>query len=499
MKNYSAVIPHRQAFACPGLRAAKPYAFLPALRTSAAGGLCALLLVSAGMVLAPAPARAASSADDEIRLLREQIELLSKKIDTLEKRQAMTDADEAAAARTTPKVTAGPAGIVVASADKAFSLKLGALVQTDARVFLDDGASNRDGFLLRRIRTPLTGTVSKIFSFNITPEYAGGSNTSSSASLVDAWFSATLTPAFGLKAGKFTLPVVLEPGGNRHFNEAPFINTLAPNRDIGIEAFGTLASGFVDYRLGLFNGASNNNQSFGGGSPGLDDGDFTTSGRLTVLPFKKSDGPLSKLALSLGGDFGNKRGTSAANGLTAIVSNGQQTILNWGSLLADGEHTHISPGLEWYTGTPFSLVAEFLWERQDLTNGSTFTKTVTNTGWRVSAGYVLTGEPAAKAGVTPAKPFNWENGTWGAFEVVARVSGFDMDDDLFTGAGSLSSSTNVTGAFAYGAGLNWYLNQNVRLLFSVEKTEYDGGGSASTLKGAQADELYLFTRLQLQF
>ncbi|AHF89020.1 porin [Opitutaceae bacterium TAV5] len=464
----------------------------------------AALLLAALASLTPLAAQTSSSASaDDIAALREQIRLLDQKIRILERNQELKDEAAAAAAAKpaapSPKVSLDGKGFVVTSPDKDFSLKIGALVQADARVFLDDGAPNRDGFLLRRIRTPLSGTVGKIYNFNITPEYAGGNSTTSSVTLVDAWLDARFSPLFGLKAGKYTLPVVLEPGSNRHFNESPFPNTLAPNRDLGIEAFGAFSEGLVSYRLGVFNGAPNNTQNFGGGTPWGEDGDFTTAGRLTVVPFSKSEGALSKLALSVGGSYGNERASTNGGGLTNIVSNGQQAVLSWGALRADGEHLRVSPGIEWYTGGPFSAAAEFIWERQDLTNGTTFNKSVTNTGWRVSAGYVLTGEEATKNGVTPKTPFNWENGTWGAFEIVGRLSGLDLDSKLFNGAGSLSDTNNITGAFSYGVGLNWYLTSNVRALFNVEQTEYDGGGASTAAVGARSDELYFFTRFQLQF
>ena len=199
-----------------------------------------------------------------------------------------------------------------------------------------------------------------------------------------------------------------------------------------------------------------------------------------------------------------------ASGLQNIVTNGQQTLLTYrattgAGVIANGEQIHITPSVEWYTGTPWSFVGEYAIEKQDYTRTTaaalpTNSFSGTNTAWRATVGYVLTGEEATKAGVTPAAPFNFASGNWGAFELVARVSGIDLADELFNPAGqggALSRTTNATGAFAYGAGINWYLNKNVRVLFNVEKTEFDGGGAGTG--GVAADELYLFTRFQLQF
>ena len=470
------------------------------------------------IALAPftAQAQPGSTSSDDVAALREQIRLLDQKLRVVERNIELKDEAAAAEAKKQPKVNAGPGGFGLTSADKSFDLRLKALAQFDARFFLDDGAANRNGFFLRRIRLPFTGTVSNV-DFNVTPELGANatSSTTSTVGLIDAWFNVKLAPAFNIKAGRFVSPVALEPGANRHFIESPFVNALLPNRDIGVEANGTVAEGFVDYRLGVFNGTRNNTQAF---SSDEADGDKTVAGRLTVLPLKKLDGPLSKLSFGLGASIGNQRGVSTAggaSGLQNIVTNGQQTLLTFGTastgtgVIANGEQVHISPSIEWYTGTPWSFVAEYAYEKQDYAGYSAGVYktdfTGASTAWRATVGYVLTGEEATKAGVTPASAFNLEAGTWGAFEIVGRVSGLDLAGELFDtnaqGGGNLSKATNATGAFAYGTGVNWYLNKNLRLLVNVEKTEFAGGGStaASNSSGSKSDELYVFSRLQLSF
>jgi len=469
----------------------------------------------------------ANTQDEEIQLLRQRIETLEQtvqrqsalidgKIATLEKRQVMADADAAADAKKLPVITAGDKGFAITSADKAYSLKLGALVQFDSRLFFDDGVANRNGFFLRRIRTPFSGTIGKIYDFNITPELGANAlaSTSSTVGLIDAWFSARLLPELNFKAGRFTSPIGLEPGANRHFIESPFVNTLLPNRDIGFEAFGTVAAGYVDYRVGVYNGTRDNTQAF---STDEADGDKKIAGRLTFAPLKSLNESIwSKLSIGFGAGVGNQRGVGAiggANGLQNIVTNGQQTLLSYrnattgNGVIANGRQVQFSPSIEWYPGNPWSFVAEYASEKQTYTRytGAVANNTfdATSTAWRATVGYVLTGEESTKTGVTPSAPFSIENGTWGAFELVGRVSGIDLGDELFytgaQGGGNLNRFTNATGAFAYGAGLNWYLNKNARLLFDAEKTEFKDGGSPAATGGTKADELYLFSRFQLNF
>lgn len=471
---------------------------LPRFKTRS---VLALALLTTGLTVVRADQR-----DEELQTLRDQIRQLDQKLKVIERKQELKDEDAAAKAKTTGSVTAGAGGFAITSADKAFDFKLKALAQFDGRFFFDDGAANRDAFLLRRTRLIFSGTVAGIYDFNITPELGGGTNNTTAVALWDAFFAARFSPYFGIRAGKFPSAVGLEPGSNRHFIELPFPNTLLPNRDLGIEVFGTVGGGLVEYRLGVFNGVANNTANFGGASSDYADGDKTVAGRLTVAPFKSLDGVISKLSFGIGASRGNEKGvasTNLSNGLSNITSNSQQAIFSYGAtLFANGMHTRVSPSIEWYTGTPFSFAAEYALEKQDIAvNAAGLTRSFENSAWRATAGWVLTGEEGAKAGVAPKSAFGKDG--WGAFEVVARVSGLDLDSKLFDsvandGAG-LNRVNNATGALAYGVGLNWYLNRNFRFLVNVEQTKFDDAKTPTAQIGAQDDELAVITRLQLSF
>ncbi|MBE2215144.1 MAG: porin [Opitutaceae bacterium] len=462
--------------------------------------------LASGALLAGISTAQAQTEADEIRALREQIAALDQKLRVLERKQELKEEEAAAAAKKQPVVSAGASGFGITAGDKSYDLKLRGLVQVDGRLFFDDGAPNRDSILLRRIRTSFTGTVASIYDFNITPEFGTGTNNTTSVSLWDAFFAARFSPEFGLKFGKFAPGVTLEPGNNRHFNESPFPNQLQTNRDLGLEAFG--AFGALDYRLGAFLGVANNTTNFGGASADLLDGDRTLSGRVSLSPFKGREGTLSKLSLGLGASHGNEIGTAGSNisnGLANISSNAQQQIFSYGAVLrANGTHLRVSPAFEWYTGTPFSVVGEYTWESQDISvNPAGLTRSFDNEAWRLSAAWVLTGEESGKSGVTPKSNFNYANGAWGAFELVARLSALDLDEDLFVpvtdGGAGLNRNNNVESAFAVGLGLNWYLNRNVRFLINVENTTYEGGKTPTAAVGARDDELALLTRAHLSF
>lgn len=480
-------VPKRPAARADGPSAVLRRPGIPNSR-SLALSVAAFLSFANGFAAEPSP-----SSSEEIQALREHIRQLDQKLRVLERRQELRDEEAAARAKSVPVVAAGASGFGVAAPDKSFDLRFRALLQVDARAFANDNTTEgASGFLLRRIRPGLQGTVGSIYEFAFVPEFGGGSATSSTAALVDAWFAAKLSPAFGIKLGKFIAPVALEPGSNRHFVESPFPNTLLPNRDLGLEFFGTLGGGdAVAYQLGVYNGARNNTTGFAGD---IDD-DKTLGGRLTVAPFRLlQDSVLAPLSLGLGFSVGREKGA-----LTAVVTNAQQTLLGFGSLAADGRHTRLSPTATYYAG-PLSLVAEYAWERQEYRRSApSGIVEGRNSAWRATAGYVLTGEDSTPKGVTPATAFSTGQGGWGALELVARASGIAFDDVLFrpasSGGAGLSAAANATGATAYGIGLNWYLNRNLRLLLNYEHTDFDNAGTGVLA----ASENAFLGRVQVSF
>lgn len=92
-------------------------------------------------------------------------------------------------------------------------------------------------------------------------------------------------------------------------------------------------------------------------------------------------------------------------------------------------------------------------------------------GWYFSAAWMLTGEqrpysPAKNAvfgAFSPEAPFSLRQGTWGAWEVAARVQELDLNDDTLKG-GEMQA---VTG------GLNWYPNKEWRISANVTQVMTD--------------------------
>ena len=130
-------------------------------------------------------------------------------------------------------------------------------------------------------------------------------------------------------------------------------------------------------------------------------------------------------------------------------------------------------------------------------------------GWYAQATWLLTGEervynPSTGAFTSPkvTEPFNFHNGTWGAFEVAARYSDLNLNDHV-------NDPSNVVVANAAGApagthtydfyntvrggdqriatlGLNWYPNNVIKFGFNyelIQNTKLQSGSSPTPLTG----------------
>ena len=149
--------------------------------------------------------------------------------------------------------------------------------------------------------------------------------------------------------------------------------------------------------------------------------------------------------------------------------------------IADGERTRIAPQLYYYVGS-LGLIGEFTEVEQEVSRVVDIgvrSATVDTYAWQFAASYFLTGEEASFRGFQPKSRFSLADNTWGAFEVVARAQALKVDENAFTG-GSRSfadAATAASEAEAWGVGLNWYLNENVKWLLDYERTSFEGGAA----------------------
>lgn len=429
------------------------------------------------------------SEQETIQELRNRIEELDQKLRILERKGELVEEDTTKRNKEAPVITANDKGFRIQSADKkSYDLRLRGLMQVDTRNFIEPEDTTDDGFVLRRIRPIFQGTVAEYFDFAIVPEF-GTSNGGIGATLQDAWINAKYVPEAQVKFGRFKGPFGLErsqSSSTTAFPELGITANLTPNFDQGVLFNGNVKDGLVLYNAGVVTGATDNGSS----NNALADDEYEFVGSVFSHPFRATDIYwLHGFGFGFAGTVGNK--TIAPSN---YVTQGQQTLLAFTGSTVDGESLRLSPSAYYYYG-PFGVLGEYVQSRNEFLRTATGRRdNVDNNGWQVVASYVLTGEDASSNGVVPKNNFKLDGQNWGAFEVVARYGELEIDQNALVGATPFA--TGVSDSSAFGVGLNWYLNRNIKAQFAYDYTAFSGLDTRAT---DRADESVITTRLQLAF
>jgi phosphate-selective porin OprO/OprP len=454
--------------------------------------LCAVFVLSFG--LASRGEETASTAE-----LLQRLKSLESEVKELRAERAV--AKETPAPKPVPTITLGGEGLGVRSADTNFVLAIHGLVQLDTRSFVNDNPKTvgNDQFLLRRARVPIIqGTLFRDIDFYFMPEFGG-----STVQIVDAYANYRICPQLQLRAGKFKPPVGLEnlqSDPNLAFNERSIATDLVPNRDLGVQLWGDLWGGRVNYAAGVFNGSTD----YSGTAANTDTDDSKSfDARLFFQPFKQgSVKALKNLGFGVGGSIQTDHGStnSGASGLTAgFTTDGQQKFFSYnptnGIVYSKGTHWRLSPQGYYYYG-PLSLVGEYVISDQQVRKSTGPSARLRNSAWEVTAGWVLTGETVSYGGLVPKNAFNPREGHWGALQLVGRISELDVDDATFPTFSN--PDTSASRARAWAVGLNWYLNRNLRINTSFSRTTFSGGNGSKAVVTAQPEQV-VFTRMQFAF
>ena len=170
---------------------------------------------------------------------KQRIEALDQQVKTLERNRELDQEAAEAKAKEMPKITAGSEGFGISSADGAYALQFHGVLQVDSRTYFGDDINGNDGFLIRRARPILQGTVARDFDFLFVPDFAP----STGPTIFDAYVNYRYNPALQLQAGKFKSPIGLEQlqaDVDLLFNERALPTDLVPNRDVGFALHGDL-------------------------------------------------------------------------------------------------------------------------------------------------------------------------------------------------------------------------------------------------------------------
>lgn len=403
------------------------------------------------------------------------------------------------------------------SADNNYKLNLRGYMQADENYYFEDrissSSADNDKFGIRRARLTLDGTLFKNVDFRLSPDFAG-----SGARLFDAFVDLHYFSAASLMAGKFRQPVSLErmqSAPNLTFIERAYPAQLAPNRDLGVMLHGAINYAgyktqyttqpvfkeFLGYEVGIFNGMRDG-QAVQDTDKDVDN-NKEMAARIFSHPFMHTDSVFKGLGLGVSGTWGHPNGNNniygTAGALPSLVSAGQQVIFKYDpSTISSGEAYRIYPQMYWYYKS-FGMIGEYFISSQQLQGGKKgLSARQENTAWHINASYVLTGEDNSFFGIKPSHPFNPATGHWGAWQLAARYSELNIDNATFDN-GFAKLSNSIHNAQSWAVGLNWILNDNVKIMSNYEQTYFLGGATDGSGIINRPIEKVLFTRFQVAF
>jgi phosphate-selective porin OprO/OprP len=364
----------------------------------------------------------------------------------------------------------------VRSADGKARLRLGGYTQFDGRLFTSETVPSQvDQFQFRAIRPELVGTIFEHYDFRLLPDFANSKLVIQDA-YVDLHFSDKLEVRFGKSKVAFGLER-LQPDVATTFVERGLPSLLTPNRDLGVQVFGTL--GIVTYQLSLLDGIADNASS-----------DFDTSDHKELAArVVVTEGPVTAGGAVM---VGTELGTFAQTDLGSWVTQGGTTMFAYtlGTSAAttpdaDGRHIRATAHADYYCGA-IGALAEYVVSQQHVGLGVT-DAVVTAEAWQALAQYVIGGTPGYR-GIVPT-------GKYGAFDIAARFGEIRLLDDAAFTAGLADPTKSVRKAFSGGLGVDYVPNRGLRFVLDTEVTAFRGGA----MTGDRATETSLVGRVQTVF
>ncbi len=354
-------------------------------------------------------------------------------------------------------------GLRVESNDGDFKLRLGGRTAIDSAWFDDDTelqqafGNQQDGLGFRRAYLYMSGLINGWIEYKSEYEFAG-----SQVGFEDVYVGFTKIPYLGrVRFGHIDEGFGLElRTSNRHttFMERALTHAIIPGTETGVLAKNLIMDDRVFFNFGIFRD-TDRGRHFG-------DGGYNVTGRLVGLPIK-SDDNTELVHFGISGSHRNP------DGPVRFRSKPESDLSNFryvdtGNILVDDEDL-IGLEFAWIHG-PLSFQSEYVLDSLDTQQGGD----ANISAWYAFVSYFLTGESrfydlGSATFDRPKVKKNFREGGPGAWEVAARFSSIDLEDNIAHGG----KQDDVT------LGLNWYFNPNTKLMFNyiralIDHDLYDG-------------------------
>jgi phosphate-selective porin OprO/OprP len=435
-----------------------------------------------GMLLLTVVGRPVACGADELGDLKQQLEdqkmrsaELEDRINQLEARQKLKERSmsEEIAALKDSQIEKAPTdlqaywrdGLRFKTADDLFQLRIGGRMMFDWLWIGEDDdiksgiGEQEDGVGFRRVRFYMAGSIYENVDYMLQLDFAGGGT-----ALRDAYIGLTDLPLGKLRMGQFKEPFSLEELTSSNymtFVERALPNAFAPSRNVGFMLHDVALDSRMTWAAGLFRDTDDTGFD-------MDDGGYNLTGRVTGLPWYKDKG---QSLLHLGAAYSYRNPDETLRYRARPETPMTDRFVDTGAIASDRANLL---GLEaaWVAG-PVSLQTEYVRADTDRTGVSD----VDFSAYYAQASYFLTGERrpySTSSGtfglVKPKRNFRFGGGP-GAWELKARYSNIDLNDKDIRG-GELDNLS---------AGVNWYLNPNMRIMWDYIRTDVDDVGQADIL------------------
>jgi phosphate-selective porin OprO/OprP len=469
---------------------------------------CAMLAFVGVAASNSAYAQSAENNDAKIAILEKELATMQQELHKLQK-QSAAPKPAADAAYIPMKAAPAASGVVVSmpgnrptfcTADKLNCVAITGRLQMDTALY--DYKPNtignipgvngtnpqqaQNGVNARRARIGVLGTFSGDWDYSLIFDMGGAQDNSST--IENAYLTYKGIKNLYVDAGYMSVPYTLdEPTGsfNITFLERASPQVLATSLASGDNrsAFGAHANGdswwFGSYVTGPVSGFTHTLRPQVG-----------ATARGVVLPINNQNG---SLLLGADAEFlfdtGQQGGGAAeTNNLATLndrievrVDPGTNALLNTGTLTNIRGARIVSGEAAAQIGSFYAQGEYFDYSIQHL---SGFGSDLHFAGGYGQASYVLTGEQRKYNPVTgayntinPASPVHWGTGGIGAWEIAARYSQVNLNDQTIRGGELRDTSLAV----------NWYVNTNVRLMFDWIHGRVDKSSLAGVDLGAHYD------------
>ena len=390
--------------------------------------------------------------------------------------------------KSNPTMEVGKKGLVIKDGNGDFSMKIGGRMHADYSTHGNEGelaAAKQpiNGSQIRRGRIALSGTVYHDFDYMIEEDFANDGVSTKDLFLVYHGFNAPLELTVGHQKHAVSMEIQ-ESSNDIMFTERSFVSALTVpffDRAIGVnlKGFGdnwNVQSGVYGDSMGSSStaGTVNNNEGNGFGIRG------------TWAPIMEKDKVLH-VGLNYGYRNPSETGKSNSKDSKFAYKTTNMSDLSVVSLTAPNDFDNVKTGIAELSGMygPLSFQSEFAKTKVSRTSNPN----ADLTAWYAQVGYTLTGESRTYKGsdgefkrLVPKNNFSLSKGTWGAWEIAGRYDKIDLVDGGLDGG----KASRVT------ASLNWYLNEDVRVLAGYSRSFDMSGNALKKADGSYANNIDVF-------